>query len=80
MSKIITARGTSLSFHASCSIVSSNTNAFPGTHSRSSAPTRKPQPGGMISGRCTSRRVLLTPECGGIRVLASSMENTADGE
>src|SRR5580692_6199983 len=57
ISRISTARGTSLSFQASCSKVSSNTKALPGCHSRRSAPTRNKQPGGTINGRCTMRRV-----------------------
>ena len=79
MSKMNTARGSSLSFQASCSIVSSNTKALPGSHCRCWPPTRKPQPGGTMSGRCTIRRVLLTPVCGGIRVLVSRIENSALG-
>src|SRR3979490_2014998 len=49
MSKIRTTRSLSLSFQASCSMVSSNTHALPGTHFRVSLPTRKPQPSGMMS-------------------------------
>src|SRR3546814_9255676 len=56
-SKIRSARNSSLSFHASCSIVSSKAKAVPSCHSRVSPPTRKPHPGGTISGRCTIARV-----------------------
>ena len=52
MSRISTARRRSLSFHASCSIVSSKAKARPSTHSRVSPPTRKPQ-----SGRHVEREV-----------------------
>ena len=38
-SKMNTTRSSSLSFQASCSIVSSKTHAVPGTHSRVSLPT-----------------------------------------
>ena len=61
MSKIKIARGVSERFQASCLMVSSNTQAWPGTHSRVVEPTRKPQPGGTISGRCTVQRVLVMP-------------------
>ena len=79
MSKIRIARGVSDRFHASCWIVSSNTHACPGSHSLVVAPTRKPQPGGTMSGRCTVRRVFVTPVWGGIRVLASRIEKNAVG-
>src|SRR5215471_9366085 len=79
MSKISTTRSWSLSFQASCSIVSSKTQALPGTHSRVSLPTRKPQPSGTISGRCVTSRALVTPVCGGMRVLGFSSENIALG-
>ena len=58
---ISTTRSSSLSFHASCSIVSSNTNASPTRHSRVVAPTLKPQSGGTIRGRWQTSRVLATP-------------------
>src|SRR5437773_6100608 len=48
--------------------VSSNTHAWPGRHSRVSEPTRKPHPAGTTSGTCTTRRVLVTPVWGGMRV------------
>ena len=53
MSKIRMARGVSDRFQASCSMVSSNTHACPGIHSRVVAPTRNPHCGGTINGRCT---------------------------
>src|SRR6266851_792053 len=60
-SKMRTMRGSPLSFHASCSKVSSNTQARPSRHSRVSAPTRKPQEGGTTSAMCTMKRVFVTP-------------------
>ena len=77
---ISTTRNSSLSFHASCSIVSSKTNALPTRHSTVVAPQRKPQPGGTIKGRWQTSRVLATPVCGGIRVRGASSENMALGE
>lgn len=78
-SKIKIARGTSESFHASCSIVSSKTQAVPTCHSRVTPPTLNPQPGGTINGRCTVTRVLVTPVWDGIRVCASKIEKKAVG-
>jgi len=50
ISKIKIARGASDSFHASCSIVSSNTQPVPTCHSRVSPPTLIRSPG-HIKGR-----------------------------
>ena len=80
MSQIRMIRVSSLSFHASCSIVSSNTQASPIRHSRVSPPTRKPHPAGSTSGRWTTRRKFAMPVCGGIRVFGFSTENMAVGE
>src|SRR5882672_10066183 len=78
-SKMRTTRGLSLSFHASCSKVSSNTQARPSRHSRVSAPTRKPHEGGTTSAMCTMKRVFVTPVCAGMRVLGASTEKKAVG-
>src|SRR5438445_146676 len=78
-SKMRTMRGSSLSFHASCSNVSSNTQARPSRHGRVSAPTRKRQAGGTTSGRCTMKRVFVTPVCPGMRVFGASTEKKAVG-
>ena len=69
----------SLSFQASCSIVSSNAQASPTRGVRVSAPTRSPQPSGTTRGRWTVVRTLLDPVCGGIRVRGSSIENITVG-
>src|ERR1700742_3549926 len=79
ISKIYTARGVSDRFHASCSIVSSNTQDGLAIHSRVVAPTRNPQLGGTINGKCTVQRVLVMPVCAGIRVLGSKIEKNAVG-
>ncbi len=79
MSKMRTMRGSLLSFHASCSKVSSNTQARPSRHSRVSAPTRKPHEGGTTSAMCTMKRVFVTPVCAGMRVFGASTEKKAVG-
>ena len=60
-SRMRIARGASLSFQASCSIVSSNAQALPASRVRVSAPTRNPHPSGTTSGRWTVVRTLLEP-------------------
>src|SRR5882724_12188375 len=60
-------------------MVSSNTQASSATHSRVVEPTRKPQLGGTISGRCTVQRVLVMPVWAGMRVLGSKIEKNAVG-
>ncbi len=79
MSKMSTTRSLSLSFQASCSMVSSKTHALPGTHSRVSLPQRKPQPSGTMSGRWVTSRTLVTPVWGGIRVPGLRRENIDAG-
>ena len=79
VSQIKMVRGRSLSFQASCSIVSSNTQASPSRHGRVSEPTRKPHPGGTIRGRWTTSRTLAIPVWGGMRVLGTNYDRSKLG-
>ena len=60
MSNIRMTRSLSLSLRASCSMVSSKTQASPGTHCRISLPTRNEQFSGMISAEVGDERARWT--------------------
>src|SRR6476661_2127236 len=78
-SKMKTTRNSSDGFSASCSIVSSNTKASPGSQYRVSAPTLNQQPSGTISGKWHTSRELFTPTCAGMCAFGASNENIALG-
>src|SRR5947209_10714396 len=67
-SNMKTTRSSPLGLAASCSIVSSNTNASPGVQKRLSSPTLNQQPSGTTRGKWQTKRELLMPTCGGIVV------------